>query len=198
MQLTIGDKGSYLYAAFGAPVAHEDDAERAMSAVLELRRPPESLNFIDSPQIGISQGQMLTGAYGGTTRCTYGVLGDEVNMAARLMQAAEPGQVLVSQAAQQFAEDEFVWSELPPLKVKGKTDLVTAFSLEGQQKHQAIHLKEPEYTLPLLKRFTFYFAKNYAFGHTLWSLVHNAGSVAKATELANEFFSTEAPSPNIS
>ncbi|MGW8223085.1 MAG: tRNA dihydrouridine synthase [Syntrophobacteria bacterium] len=52
---------------------------------------------------------------------------------------------------------------------------------------------EPEYTLPLLKRFTFYFAKNYAFGHTLWSLVHNAGSVAKATELANEFFSTQAP-----
>jgi hypothetical protein len=52
---------------------------------------------------------------------------------------------------------------------------------------------EPEYTFPLLKRFTFYFAKNYAFGHTLWRLVHNAGSVAKAAELANEFFSTQTP-----
>ena len=54
---------------------------------------------------------------------------------------------------------------------------------------------EPEYTFPLLKRFTFYFAKNYAFGHTLWRLVHNAGSVAKAAELANEFFSAQTPSP---
>jgi tRNA-dihydrouridine synthase len=46
---------------------------------------------------------------------------------------------------------------------------------------------EPEYTLPLLKRFTFYFSQNYAFGHTLWSLVHNADSLATATYLANEF-----------
>jgi nifR3 family TIM-barrel protein len=46
---------------------------------------------------------------------------------------------------------------------------------------------EPEYTLPLLKRFTFYFSQNYAFGHTLWSLVHNADSLATATSLANEF-----------
>ncbi len=47
---------------------------------------------------------------------------------------------------------------------------------------------EPEYTLPLLKRFTFYFSQNYAFGHTLWSLVHNADSLATATDLAKEFF----------
>jgi predicted ATPase len=152
LQLTIGDKGSYLYAAFGAPVAHEDDAERAMSAALELRHPPASIDFIDPPQIGISHGQMLTGAYGGTTRCTYGVLGDEVNMAARLMQAAKPGQVLVSRAAQQFAKDDFIWSELPPLKVKGKTDSVIAFSLEGQQGRRALHLREPEYTLPMVGR----------------------------------------------
>lgn len=47
---------------------------------------------------------------------------------------------------------------------------------------------EPEYTLPLLKRFTYYFSQNYAFGHTLWSLVHNADSLVTATALANEFF----------
>jgi nifR3 family TIM-barrel protein len=46
---------------------------------------------------------------------------------------------------------------------------------------------EPEYTLPLFKRFTFYFSQNYAFGHTLWSLVYNADSLAIATYLANEF-----------
>jgi nifR3 family TIM-barrel protein len=47
---------------------------------------------------------------------------------------------------------------------------------------------EPEYALPLLKRFTFYFSQNYAFGHTLWRQVHNADSLATATYLANEFF----------
>jgi tRNA-dihydrouridine synthase B len=47
---------------------------------------------------------------------------------------------------------------------------------------------EPEYALPLLKRFTFYFSQNYAFGHTLWRQVNNADSLAGATSLANEFF----------
>jgi tRNA-dihydrouridine synthase B len=50
---------------------------------------------------------------------------------------------------------------------------------------------EPEYALPLLKRFTFYFSKNYAFGHTLWCLIHNATSLPKATALANDFFSSQ-------
>jgi tRNA-dihydrouridine synthase B len=50
---------------------------------------------------------------------------------------------------------------------------------------------EPEYTLPLLKRFAFYFSQNYAFGHTLWSLIHNADSLATATALANKFFTEQ-------
>jgi tRNA-dihydrouridine synthase B len=47
---------------------------------------------------------------------------------------------------------------------------------------------EPEYTLPLLKRFTFYFSQNYSFGHTLWRLVHNSDSLSTATTVANTFF----------
>ena len=47
---------------------------------------------------------------------------------------------------------------------------------------------EPEYALPLLKRFTFYFSQNYAFGHTLWRQVHNADSLERASCLANQFF----------
>ncbi|HZB95479.1 MAG TPA: adenylate/guanylate cyclase domain-containing protein, partial [Herpetosiphonaceae bacterium] len=54
IQLTIGDKGSYLYAAFGAPVAHPDDASRAVAAALELRRVPPELACIRNIQIGIS------------------------------------------------------------------------------------------------------------------------------------------------
>src|SRR5690606_3768613 len=77
IQLTTGDKGSYLYAAFGAPIAHDDDNQRAVAAALSLRTPPDSVAFIRSTQIGLSQGLMRVGAYGSPTRRTYGVLSDE-------------------------------------------------------------------------------------------------------------------------
>src|SRR5258708_10464097 len=58
VDITIGDKGSYLYGAFGAPVAHEDDVQRAVDAALALVTLPTTLDFIDAVQIGISQGTM--------------------------------------------------------------------------------------------------------------------------------------------
>ncbi len=124
VDLTIGDKGSYLYVAFGAPVVHEDDAIRAVSAALELRTPPADLSFIEPVQIGISKGIMRTGTSGGSTRRTYSVLGDEVNLAARLMQNATPGHALVSQRVRAATGDSFIWEELPPIQVKGKKDPV--------------------------------------------------------------------------
>jgi predicted ATPase/class 3 adenylate cyclase len=151
-QLTIGDKGSYLYTAFGAPVAHEDDAMRAASAALELRATPLQLDFIRDVRIGISQGLMRTGAYGGLMRRTYGVMGDEVNVAARLMQAAAPGQILVSLTARQGTADTFVWENPTLLNVKGKAEGIIAFSLVGAKERQAIHLYEPEYALPMVGR----------------------------------------------
>ena len=120
IQLTIGDKGSYLYAAFGAPTAHEDNADRACSAALDLRQAAADLNYISSVQIGISQGRMRTGAYGSATRRTYGVLGDAVNQAARLMQAAPPGQILIDQKVYNETSDSYTIEDLAALKLKGK------------------------------------------------------------------------------
>jgi predicted ATPase/class 3 adenylate cyclase len=154
LQLTIGDKGSYLYAAFGAPVAHEDDAVRAVSVALELQKPPADLGFIENIKIGISQGQMRTGAYGGTMRRTYGVLGDEVNLAARLMQAAEPGQILVKDTVWQATDNYFSGESLPPFEVKGKSKPVITYSVSGIKVQQAIRLQEPSYALPMVGRET--------------------------------------------
>ena len=109
--LNIGDKGSYIYITFGAPVSHENNAEHAALAALDLRRPPAALAYIGPNQIGISQGRMRTGVYGGAGHRTYGVLGDEVNLAARLMMAAQPGQILVSQAAQRQSLTSFYSSD---------------------------------------------------------------------------------------
>lgn len=151
IQLTIGDKGSYLYAAWGAPVAHADDAIRAAHAALELRQPPQHLAFVQQVQMGMSQGRMRTGAYGSATRRTYGVLGDDVNLAARLMQHAAHGQVIVSRAAQQMTGRAFVWETLPPVRVKGKRAPVEILRLAGPVE-RAARLQEPRYTLPIVGR----------------------------------------------
>jgi hypothetical protein len=125
LQLSLGEKGSYLYATFGAPVAHENDALRAVRAALELRAPPSELNFITTIRIGVSYGQMRAGAYGGPTRRTYGVLGDRTNLAARLMQTADD--ILCDEAVYELAHSRVAFAALPPLTVKGKARPVAVY-----------------------------------------------------------------------
>ena len=97
IELTIGDKGNSFYIVFGATVAHEDDAHRAVRAAMALRAPPAAVELGRSPRIGISIGEMRVGTYGSATRREFGVQGQEVNIAARLMMKAAPGEILISQ-----------------------------------------------------------------------------------------------------
>ena len=150
LQLTIGDKGSNFYISFGAPLAHEDDAIRAVSAALELR--DLRMDFITDVKIGVSQGLTRAGACGGIYRRTYSVMGDAVNMAARLMQNAASGQVLVNQNVRKATGNTFTWEELSPLRVKGKSDMVTVFRLVTKLEQQGIRLHEPKYALPMVGR----------------------------------------------
>jgi adenylate cyclase len=152
LQITIGDKGSYFCLAFGAPTAHEDDATRAVLAAIKLRSKPPELDFIESVQIGISKGLMRVGPYGGPTRRTYGIMGDHANLAARLMQNAPEGDVLVSLQAQKDAVDAFEWEECPPLKVKGKSSETTVFRMVAPKARQASLPQISRYTLPLVGR----------------------------------------------
>jgi len=147
-----GDKGSYLYCTFGAPIAHEDDTERALAAALELRNPPANLGFDPRPQIGISQGTLRTGAYGGAARRTYGVLGDEVNLAARLMEPAPPGQALASERTFEAAGNRFRWEPGPSLKLKGKSQPVAVYRLVDRRSHEDFHLVEPGHDRPMVGR----------------------------------------------
>jgi len=137
IQLTTGDKGSYFYAAFGAPVMHEDDAGRAARAAIDLTQPPGHLSFIRSIQCGLSRGLMRTGAYGGPSRRTYGVLGAEVNRAARLMTLAHPGQILTGKAfAESLQSDSgirltFVGNHA----LKGTAEPTPVYAIEAQSGH---------------------------------------------------------------
>jgi class 3 adenylate cyclase len=133
IQLTTGDKGSYLYAAFGAPIAHDDDSRRALTAALELRNLPSDFSFIETMRIGISQGRMRVGAYGSETRRTYGVLGDEVNLAARLMMKAAPGQILLSGRMAELVDDLYHLESLGQITVKGKSEPLMIFSVVGDR-----------------------------------------------------------------
>jgi len=126
VQLTIGDKGSYLLAAFGAPVGPEDHAARAVTAALELQTPPEALYFITNVQIGLASGQMRVGAYGSQARRTYGVLGDKTNLAARLMQTAD-GRILCDETVYQEAKSHLSFDPLPSIVVKGMAEPVAVY-----------------------------------------------------------------------
>ena len=132
-------------------VEHSAENRRRAERARESARILE-LDFIRAVQIGISQGTMRTGAYGGATRRTYGVLGDDVNLAARLMQNAASGQVLISRAAQQPVADAFIWESLPPLPVKGKSKPVTVFRLVAARERHVARLLEPRYELPMVGR----------------------------------------------
>ncbi|MFN8499076.1 MAG: tetratricopeptide repeat protein [Anaerolineae bacterium] len=151
MQITIGDKGSYLYAVFGAPVAHGDDPRRAAAAALDLRAIPPELSFIQPVQIGITRGRMRAGPYGGVARHTYGVIGDTINLSARLMQHAEPGQILVTDAIAEAVDDWFLLDRLSPITVKGKSEPVAVCALAGPRPQQR-GLQEVSYTLPMVGR----------------------------------------------
>ncbi|HEX2905713.1 MAG TPA: adenylate/guanylate cyclase domain-containing protein, partial [Phototrophicaceae bacterium] len=149
LQLTIGDKGSYLYAAFGAPFAHEDDAVRALNAAIGIREVVGRLGYLDPAQIGISRGIMRTGAYGSSTRRTYGVLGDEVNLAARLMSQTEPGTILLSESLLGVNLDGFALESLTPIEVKGKANPIRVFRLTGLRERS---FEARFYTSPMVGR----------------------------------------------
>lgn len=133
LQLTVGDKGSYIYAAFGAPVAHDDDPQRAVAAALDILALPPDMDFISSTQIGISRGIVYSGAYGSSMRRTYGVLGDEVNLAARLMSKASPQQIIVSSAIADMVDADYHLAPMGNVPIKGKQEPVGIFAVLGRK-----------------------------------------------------------------
>jgi class 3 adenylate cyclase/FixJ family two-component response regulator len=143
IQLTIGDKGSYLSAVFGAPAAHPDDPARAVRAALELSQLPTELDFIEQVQIGIASGPMRTGAYGSPAQRTYGLMGDKVNLAARLMEAAAPTGILSDETVAWAVQGEITMEALAPIQVKGKREPVAVYHPQGEGRRPAARRRVP-------------------------------------------------------
>jgi class 3 adenylate cyclase/tetratricopeptide (TPR) repeat protein len=131
LQLTIGDKGAYLYGVFGAPIAHEDDASRACEAALRLLEIPQEVAVTDI-QIGVATGRLRSGTYGHAERRTFCCLGDPVNLAARLMGRAGSGEIWVHGDVAVQAGRRFSWHVLPDASVRGRAQAVAVRSLVGR------------------------------------------------------------------
>lgn len=152
IQLSVGDKGSYLYVAFGAPVAHEDDAVRCAAAALTLSQAARHHQFLHGVHVGIGLGVARTGAYGAGGRRTYGALGDETNMAARLMGRAENGTVLASQVIQRAVALEFELLAQPPVTFKGKSEPQTPYLLLRRRNEGTVTTFDEAVELPFVAR----------------------------------------------
>jgi class 3 adenylate cyclase/tetratricopeptide (TPR) repeat protein len=149
LQLTLGDKGAYLYAVFGSPLAHEDDAARAAAAALEIRD-LERTTAAEEIQIGITRGRLRSGTYGHEMRRTFVCLGDEVNLSARLMSKAPSGQIYVSERVKEAAGKAFTWEPLGEMTMKGKSKAVPVFALSGANRRQP--RRATRYDLPIFGR----------------------------------------------
>jgi class 3 adenylate cyclase/tetratricopeptide (TPR) repeat protein len=152
LQITIGDKGSYAFLVFGATTAHENDARRAVSAALKLRDLTRDLVWLEAPRCGVSKGMLLVGTYGSPGRKAFSVLGDDVNIAARLMQAASPGEILVAGRVHFAVMRDFECGPETLFSLKGKAGTIPAYSVLGDRRMTTLGLLEPGYSLPVAGR----------------------------------------------
>jgi class 3 adenylate cyclase len=134
-------QGDAMLAFFGAPVAHEDDPERAIFAALdmlegtaEFARQLKSTHGIDFRiRVGINSGPVMVGNVGSDLRYEYTALGDAVNVAARMQTAAAAGTVLITEMTRRLTGDTFDLEDLGGLDVKGKAEPVHAYRVIGRK-----------------------------------------------------------------
>ena len=127
--------GDGIMALFGAPIAHEDHAQRAVHAALGIRaaladyraelQQAQGIEF--QVRQGLNTGLVVVGSIGSDLRMDYTAVGDTTNVAARLLQAAAPGQVVISEAVQRAAGGYFETGALGALSLKGKDEAVSAW-----------------------------------------------------------------------
>lgn len=121
----MGADGPVVKADFGTPPwAHEDDAVRAVSAALEIRHELQRRGV--RVALGIATGQAFCGAIGNTQRREYTVVGDVVNVGARLMQAADDA-VLCDTSTHDASRGRFTFATLPAIAAKGKEDPIAVY-----------------------------------------------------------------------
>ena len=143
-QFLVDDKGMVLIACYGI-LAHDNDPERATRAAMGISEDLERLNISSSS--GVTTGKVFCGLVGGKTRCEYALLGDDVNMAARLM-ASTKDEIRCDHTTYALSRKAIVFEELDPIKVKGKVEKIKVFKPVGGSVSAALSLRN----IPLVGR----------------------------------------------
>ena len=131
--------GDSILAFFGAPIAHEDDPERAVRAGLEILlaigpyrdevKRQWGMDF--EVRVGINTGLVVVGEVGSDLRVEYTALGDAINVAARMEQAARPGTIQIAADTHRLVEPLFEFEDLGLTEVRGKSEPVRAYRVIG-------------------------------------------------------------------
>src|SRR4051812_19169220 len=120
--------GDAVMVVFGVPRLHEDDAERAVRAALAMRDAVEDLNRSLAVElalrIGVNSGEVVSGV---GEEDQFLVTGDPVNVAARLQQGADPGEVVVGVLTERLTRNAIDYQPRDPIAAKGKPEPVSAF-----------------------------------------------------------------------
>jgi class 3 adenylate cyclase/tetratricopeptide (TPR) repeat protein len=133
--------GDGFMALFGAPIAHEDHARRAVLAALDLRAAIESAALTVPSggdvrlrlRMGLHTGFVIVGAIGDNLRMDYTAVGDVTHIAARLQQLAEPGQILLSDATARLVGDEVKLESRGPTAIRGRAEPIVVHELAGRR-----------------------------------------------------------------
>ena len=128
--------GDGIMAIFGAPIAHEDHAVRAVHAALGIARALEAYQAELRPRgirfrarQGLNTGLVVVGSIGSDLRMDYTAVGDATNVAARMQQAGEPGRVTISEATHRLVRGYFETRALGELPVKGRAEPIAAWEV---------------------------------------------------------------------
>jgi len=132
--------GDGVMALFGAPIAHEDHAHRALSSALaiqeglgQLREDVRRAHAVEfRVRIGVNTGLVVVGAIGRDLRMDYTAVGDTTNLAARMLNLAQPGQIVTTAHTQRLTEGFFLVDDLGEVSVKGKSEPVRAYAVQSE------------------------------------------------------------------
>jgi len=126
-----GDKGATVLALFGAPLSYEDDLERALNCVLDLRR-----NAQFEFRSGITEGVVYAGFTGSDKRAAYTALGDNVNLSARVMMKAPMGSDWIAGLAAERSGSDFMLESVGGFRFKGIDEEIEVFELKGKREKE--------------------------------------------------------------
>jgi len=136
--------GDGLMALFGAPVALEDHAVRAVQAALGIL---ETMNGLSDEvkrergvemrlRLGLNSGPVVVGRIGDDLRMDYTAVGDTTHLASRMQTLAEPGTILTTEATHKLVEGHVHSEALGPVQVKGRSDPVSVFRIVGRRRRR--------------------------------------------------------------